>query len=121
MKVIDEIFKWKGFGNGFGQWDSWCRIRVYQQPELTIAIATDCGTDSGTSITNCVEFLVPLVAQKYGLNLYQTIWIEHYPDSSVFGESFSEVLLHREGERLINPVWKHRVKAEIEILIGETL
>ncbi|MCT7957264.1 hypothetical protein [Laspinema palackyanum] len=121
MKRIDEIFKWQGFGNGFGDWESWCRLQIYEKDQTIIAIATDCGSAAGTSITNCVEFLVPLVAKSYNLDLYRTIWIEHYPSDSSLGESFSEVLLQREGDQLAEPDWKPRSKQEIEQLIGESL
>ena len=121
MKRIDEIFKWTGFGNGFGQWDSWCHLKIYEKDQTIVAIATDCGSDAGTSITNCVEFLVPLVAQNYNLDLYRTIWIEHYPSDSFLGESFSEVLLQRKKDQLAEPIWKPRSKEEVEQLIGEPL
>lgn len=117
--MIDEIFKWKGWANGFGNWISYCRIRIFQA-EKTVVIASDCGPESGTSITNCVEFLVPLVIKHYKLNPYSLIWIEHYPKCTL-EESFSEVLLQRRGNELCNPVWKVREKKEIEQLIGEKL
>lgn len=123
MKITDEIFQWKGWANGYGNWISFCRIRIYQDQGKTIVIASDCGPESGTSITNCVENLVPLVMINYQLNPYQTFWIEHYPQSQCkdFDESFSEVLLHRKGNKLCNPIWKHRKKEEIEKLIGQKL
>ena len=31
-KVVDTIFKWLGFGDGWGRWESKCRLRVYKQP-----------------------------------------------------------------------------------------
>lgn len=118
--MINEIFKWKGWGDGRGNWVSFCRIRIYETPQNSVVIASDCGPNSGTSITNCVENLVPLVVAYYSLNPYRTVWIEHYPELSL-SETFSEVMLQRKGNKLCNPIWKIRKKEEVEQLIGEKL
>lgn len=77
---IDRIFTWKGWANGRGNWDSSCRIRIFHDQEYAVIVASDLGRDSGTSITNCCEDLIPLVCQEYALDPSLVTWIENYED-----------------------------------------
>lgn len=141
MKKIDDIFTWIGWGNGFGKWDSKCRVRVYEHDERVVCLATELEDNTGTSITNCAEFLCVLVINKYELDMKKVTWIEHYPKrddvKAGFGkkptieESFSIVgfnvapgppnLLTPKARTvmLVDPVWKAMKKNHIESLIGE--
>lgn len=144
MKKIDDIFEWKGWGNGFGSWDSKCRVRVYhnQDGEIDreVAVITELKDNKGTSITNCIEFLTVLLVNKYELTLNKLTIVEHYEaehahrglkDIVVRDETFSVVgfsvvpgppspLAPKERRiRLCNPTWKRIKKEHLDSLIGE--
>ena len=82
--ITDQTFHWKGFGNGFGSWESRCRLRIVEPPSgSTVVVVSDQGMDTGTFITNCAASLATLVVQQFQLDPEDLIWIEHYPDSDV--------------------------------------
>jgi hypothetical protein len=75
--LVNTKYNWKGFGNGFGNWDSYCQLKLVEFESETIVIMTDSNT--GTSITNSVEFITPLIIHDFNLNPLNTKWIHHYP------------------------------------------
>lgn len=93
--LLDTEYHWQGFGNGNGRWDSFCRMRIIRAHELVV-VATDLGNDTGTSITNCAEYLATLFTrdfEDYGMD-ENTLWIHHYqylPGTRDFPESFDLV------------------------------
>ncbi|WP_022669454.1 hypothetical protein [Desulfospira joergensenii] len=83
--VYNSIFKWKGFGSfkeqeNYEEWDSFCHLIIAEgiERDRPWIIAVDQGLDSGTSITNCVSFLAPLVCEKLKLDPLAIKWIEVY-------------------------------------------
>jgi hypothetical protein len=125
--MIDTIFCWKGWGNGFGNWLSKCRLRIIEHGDKTIVIATELPDNHGTSITNCAEYLATLVVRQYELFPDRLIWIEHYLERS-FGkydrlaESYDLVELDWDGERFATPPrWKRITPETVEQLIGQPL
>ncbi len=67
--AVEQTYTWKGFGDGFGEWESCCRLQIFEiHPELTVVIASDLGKDSGTSITNCAEQLAANVVKDFHLD-----------------------------------------------------
>lgn len=133
MKTHDDLFEWQGFGNGFGKWESMCRIRVYEHEERQIIVATELPENTGTSITNAAENLAILVINKYELDLKRVVWIEHYSKIKHQDESFDIVsfkmapgpanpLNPRELRMaLADPAWKRIKKAHVESLCGEAV
>lgn len=134
MKTIDDIFEWEGFGNGFGKWQSKCRLRFYEVGEITFVIATELPDNAGTSITNCAENLCIIALNKYNIDLRRVVWIEHYPgEQGIFKsdrETFDLVtfdivpmpnpLAPKEVRvKLQNPKWKRLKREHVESLIGE--
>lgn len=97
MKLIrDEIYRYKGFNDR----ESFCRIRVYEEPDRPyVVIATQLLGSDGTSITNFAEHLAAQVSLQLEHIERGMIWIEHYPEGSrkssfarsLMGETFSEV------------------------------
>jgi hypothetical protein len=61
--MIDPLFRWRGFGDGFGTWESKCRLRIYEAPARAVVIATELPENTGTSITNAAEHLATLVVK----------------------------------------------------------
>lgn len=113
MKLHDDTFHFKGFGNC----DSRCRLRIYQVnaslPERRVAhlhhgdkvvILTQLEGDVGTSVTNASEIIANAVAEQFKLEPLRTVWIEHYPNwgpaGHSIGESFDRVTYDYKVERL---------------------
>lgn len=119
--MVDETYTWRGFGNGFGKWDSRCRIRVFRpHPEQIVVIASDLGEDSGTSITNCAEGLANLVVRDFALDPDLLLWIEHYPyyrqeDPKA---EFSRVQFAWSGCQATKARWSPISRQEAEALCG---
>ncbi len=83
--VHNAIFSWKGSGSlieqgNSKQFDSFCQLIIAEEMLTGInwIIAIDQGVDSGTSITNSVKFLAPLVCNCFDLDLTRVKWIEVY-------------------------------------------
>ncbi len=67
MLTTDKNYRWQGYGDGFGNRHSHCRIRIFHaHPESVVVVVSDQGNDTGTSITNCVGQLATLakIAQR---------------------------------------------------------
>lgn len=106
--TVDERYCWKGFGDGLGQWNSYCRLRIWQpHPEQAIVMLSDEGVDSGTSITNCVEYIAPQIVAAFELDPHITDWIEHYPKyrQDRQGVEFSRVHLSWCGRTVASVHW----------------
>jgi len=121
LLAVDEIYTWTGFGNGFCNWDSRCRIRIFRpHPEQIVVIASDLGQDSGTSITNCADHLATLVVRDFALDPTLLLWIEHYPcnrqeDPQV---EFSRVHFSWSGRKATKARWSPMSQQEAEALCG---
>lgn len=141
MKTHDSIFTWQGFGNGFGKWDSKCRIRVYNHDGVDVVVATELHDNAGTSLTNCIENVTMMVMKKLELNHQKLVVIQHEPDfnSGLFGSKkemgqFSSVdfqMMVKKNELdptgksqtaiLVSPTWKPLKLHHVESIIGEKL
>lgn len=138
-KIQDCIIVWKGFGNGFGNWESKCRARIYSKSQgsdvYQVVLFSDLGEDSGSSITNSVESVCTLVANFFALSA--PTFIEHYPrhnikyDESFDKEDFSLVICSKannvfSGNNYFkyglfkSPSWRYISKSDVESVIGST-
>lgn len=119
--LVDENYTWKGFGNGVGKWDSCCRIRIFHpHPEQQVAIASDLGQDTATSITNCADSLATLIVRDFTLDPILLLWIEHYPylrQEDPLAE-FSRVQFDWNGRVASYSRWAHISLQEAEALCG---
>lgn len=83
LPTIDDIFHYKIGRNR--QIDDRCRIRIYRGKRTAICILTEL-KDSGMSVTNSVEKIIPQLFQLFqdeGNPLPEnTIFIEHYDEDS---------------------------------------
>ncbi len=116
--MIDTAFSWKGFGNGFGAWESKCRLRIYDTATETVVIATELPDNTGTSITNAAQYIATLVVMHYGLDPHSLVWIEHYPPTDDFEESFDQVTFPWDGKRFHAPQWRRLQQDDIARLTG---
>ncbi len=117
QKIEDKEYHWKGFGNGNGDWDSFCRLLIFDSDESTFVVVSDLGMDTGTSITNSAEHIATLVVRDYKLDPSKLTWIECYPGSDIELSLVSftwQVQLLGLGRRYVgcqhiasSPVWRH--------------
>ena len=78
-RYVDFRFEYKGLG----MYDSWCVVQVYTHKGRSIAILTEPGTDSGTSVTNACETIATKLFHTKGVFPKGTkpediIWAETY-------------------------------------------
>jgi len=121
LLAVDQVYTWTGFANGFGKWDSRCRIRIFRpHPEQIVVIASDLGEDSGTSITNCAEGLATLVVKDFALDPALVLWIEHYPYNRQEDPQteFSRVQFAWNGGKATKARWSPMSQQEAEALCG---
>ena len=119
--MIDTLFRWRGFGNGFGAWESLCRLRIYETPEQAVVIATELPENTGTSITNAAEYLATMVVEQYELRPHTLVWIEHYPACRDLPETFALVHLTWDGQRFHTPRWRRLAPADLALLRGQAV
>lgn len=119
--LVDQDYIWKGFGNGLGNWDSRCRIRIFQpHPEQQVVIASDLGIDASTSITSCADGLATLVVEDFDLDPVLVLWIEHYPYLRQIDPpaEFSRVEFEWNGRQAAFARWAPISQQEAEALCG---
>lgn len=117
---------------GFHGCESWCRIRIYPRPdgEPPVVIATEDGSNPGTSITNAVELIATDVAHHH--HLPALVWIEHY-EAAASSDPDPEMLHRTVGRRptydrvdfdglgacFRNPQWSPLTLEQVLALIDE--
>lgn len=135
QKTVDRVCMWEGFGDpdhNIFKWQSFCRIRVYQDGDRSVVVASDVEDyeqypdGTGTSITNCVENLARMIADTFRLDPEQMTWIEHYPKSDggrfhARDDEFSLVSLNYDliSHTFSRPQWKHITKEKAVELTGD--
>lgn len=112
----NSIFTWKGFASFKEQHnteltDSYCQLIIAEENTTRVKwiVAIDQGFDTGTSITNCVGFLAPLVCNVFSLDLGLIRWLEVYnhPDEMTIDEVvITDVEDAYLGQPKINFKWK---------------
>ncbi len=109
MNVIthDLEYPYKGFGNC----DSKCGLKIYQQPDRAIVLMTELPDNEGTSVTNCAEHLATKIREQYlaDLQIQNIIWIEHYPKNKKngnFEDTYDLVNLKWDGAEFYSPSWE---------------
>lgn len=119
MLMIDQTYCWRGFGNGQGNWDSHCHLRIFRpHPESIVVVVADPGGDSGTSITNCAGELATRIVNEFHLDSELLIWIEQIPTSSI---EFSRVEFDWFNRVASHPRWSYLTRLEAEAIAGVPL
>lgn len=111
MEVI-KGYRYKGF------WGCECRCDI--EANGNVVIATERDDNEGTSITNAAEALAAIVAEDFGIDKENLVWIEHYPargQGEMFAESFDLVEFDLEGGKFRNPRWKRITKEEARAIL----
>lgn len=112
----NSIFTWKGFASFKEQeyadkWDSFCQLIIAQDDDTRIkwVIAIDQGWQTGTTITNCAAFLVPLVCSTFDLDIGFIRWIEvykHSDETTIDEVVIKDVVQEYHNQPKIVFVWK---------------
>jgi len=109
------LFSWQGFGDGFGQWQSRCRLCVVPLERRWIVILDDTG-NRGTSITNCIEHIAPLIAGQFGFAVEDADWFEFVPKDN----RFDRIMLSPRDDvpdvKAYRPAWRIATKDEDAVL-----
>lgn len=119
--IVDQLYFWNGLGDGHSKGESCCRLRVFRpHPEQAVVMLGDTGR--GASITNSAEFILPQIAAAFDLDLYGTVWIEHYPQyrNDPDGVEFSQIQPSRCGDK-VGITWSYLKQRQVEALAGTTL
>lgn len=110
MKAVDTIHRYKlPPGSGI---EARCRVQVHRHEGQTVAIVTELPDNTGMSVTNAVEWLLPALAEQYGLP-DGTVWIEHY--ERLHGEPDTYDLVTLRGG---SPSWRRLALEQVEALTG---
>ena len=113
MKTADTIHRYKlPPGSGI---EAHCRLRVYRHEGQTVAIVTEQADNTGMSVTNAAEWLLPALANQYGLPA-DVLWIEHYERQQ--GEPDTYDLVTLAGG---SPAWQRLALEQVEALTGADL
>ena len=128
-KIIDQIFQWKGHGDpqNFARWNSFCRLRIYQNASGAVIVASDISDraqythGTGTSITSSAENLARIVVAQFELDPLRFTFIEHYPAKSGDSEFARVEFEHApDDERVFqHPHWSPMTEAEARRLTGD--
>lgn len=76
IKIIDQIYHYQP------QWSATqahCQLQIWQASETHLVMFTELPDNPGISVTNYSENLATLIRRAYGLDVDNTIWLEHYP------------------------------------------
>ena len=110
MKTADTIHRYKlPPGSGI---EAHCRLRVYRHEGQTVAIVTEQADNTGMSVTNAAEWLLPALAEQYGLPA-DVLWIEHYERQQ--GEPDTYDLVTLAGG---SPAWRRLALEQVEAITG---
>lgn len=112
---VETKFKWH---SEIGKKDSECGLRIYKISfNQAIVIVSELKDNPGRSITDEALTLIHLICYKFGLNLTNTMWIEHYPEGYLKEEdTYDEIKLE-----MFDLNSKRINKQRLEALLGVKL
>ncbi len=124
-----SIYNWKGSGTGREQsnpklLDSFCHLIIAREARTSAAwvLLIDQGDDTGISTTNCIEYIIPRICEKFTLEISSLrafeVWPHHKDDT---GLRYTEILisdlrLDSRGDRVLRNAWKPADKQDARIL-----
>ena len=110
MKRTDAVHTYQP---AWSKIEAYCRVRVYEHQGKTVAVVTEEPGNTGMSITNAAEWLLPEIAAQYALPADVT-WIEHYPARGKLPESYDLVSLASGA-----PTWRRLSGEELRALLPD--
>ena len=127
--TYSAIYNWKGSGtereqNNPNLLDSFCHLIIAQEvtAEDTWVLLIDQGDDTGISASNCIEYIVPRIWNKFALNLSHLRVFEIWPHLK--GDprlKFTEIVISgvsfdNEGDWVLRNSWRPADKQDAKIL-----
>ncbi len=98
---------------------SHCHLRILQNDQETLVIATEVNTNPGTSLTNAAEIIATNVVKRWQLDPTRTRFIEHYTPESFEGadEEYKEVRFTWISQQADDPEWRMLSPQEVAALL----
>ena len=117
--TYSAIYNWKGTGtekeqNDSSLMDSFCHLIIAHEAktEATWMLLIDQGEDTGELTTNCIQYIIPRICDKFQLKIANLrvfeVWPHHKGDPRL---KYSEVVVSdisfdAEGNRVLRNSWR---------------
>lgn len=127
--TYSAIYNWKGSGtqkeqNNPNLLDSFCHLIIAQEAttETIWLLLIDQGDDTGVSTTNCIEYIVPRICEKFNLEISKLrafeVWPHHKEDPRL---KYTEIVISdirsdNAGDQVLRNSWRPAGKQDAEIL-----
>ena len=123
------IYNWKGSGTEREQsnpnlLDSFCHLIIAQEAttEDTWVLLIDQGDDTGVTTTNCIEYIIPRICEKFTLEISNIrafeVWPHHKEEPRLKYTEIviSDVRFDNEGDWVLRNSWRPADKQDAKIL-----
>jgi hypothetical protein len=127
--TYSAIYNWKGSGtereqNDPSLMDSFCHLIIAQEAttEATWIILIDQGEDTGVPTTNCIQYIIPRICERFKLNIANLhvfeVWPYHQGDPRLkYTEVvISDISFDDDDERVLRNSWRPTDDQDAKIL-----
>lgn len=127
--TYSAIYNWKGSGtereqNDPSLMDSFCHLIIAQEAttEATWIILIDQGEDTGVPTTNCIQYIIPRICERFKLNIANLhvfeVWPYHQGDPRLkYTEVvISDIIFDDDNERVLRNSWRPTDDQDAKIL-----
>jgi hypothetical protein len=127
--TYSAIYNWKGSGtereqNNLSLMDSFCHLIIAQEAttETTWIILIDQGEDTGVPTTNCIQYIIPRICERFKLNIANLhvfeVWPYHQGDPRLkYTEVvISDISFDDDDERVLRNSWRPTDDQDAKIL-----
>jgi len=127
--TYSAIYNWKGSGtereqNDPSLMDSFCHLIIAQEAttEATWIILIDQGDDTGVPTTNCIQYILPRICEKFKLKITNLrvfeVWPYHQGDPRLkYTEVvISDISFDDDGEEVLRNSWRPTDNQDAKIL-----
>lgn len=127
--TYSAIYNWKGSGtereqNDPSLMDSFCHLIIAQEAttEATWIILIDQGEDTGVPTTNCIQYIIPRICDRFKLNIANLhvfeVWPYHQGDPRLkyIEVVISDISFDDDNERVLRNSWRPTDDQDAKIL-----
>ncbi|MDD4272689.1 MAG: hypothetical protein PHG14_03070 [Desulfobacter postgatei] len=127
--TYSAIYNWKGSGteqeqNDPSLMDSFCHLIIAQEAttEATWIILIDQGEDTGVPTTNCIQYIIPRICERFKLKIANLrafeVWPYHQGDPRLkYTEVvISDISFDDDNERVFRNSWRPTYDQDAKIL-----
>jgi hypothetical protein len=127
--TYSAIYNWKGSGtereqNNLSLMDSFCHLIIAQEAttETTWIILIDQGEDTGVPTTNCIQYIISRICERFKLNIANLhvfeVWPYHQGDPRLkYTEVvISDISFDDDNERVLRNSWRPTDDQDAKIL-----